>query len=123
MIIAKLINPQIIYNTSGEKISFDNTLIFKQDGVELKRTSINLPYAMPDHDIEVMVKQMAVDKAKDIAREEAYAVHSASQKEANPDITEEDILSSFVFEEPDVATQDTLQWDWPLFDMPEEEPE
>ena len=86
MILAKLINPQIIYS-EGEKISFDNTLIYEQDGVELARNNINLPYAMPDAEIEALVKQMAVDYAATLE----------------------------IIQDP----QDTLQWDWPLFDMPE----
>lgn len=65
MILAKLINPQIFY-VDGVKTSFDNTLIFEQDGVEIERRTINLPYDMPDPDIEVLVKQMAVDKAAEL---------------------------------------------------------
>lgn len=65
MILAKLINPQIFYK-DGVKTTFDNTLVFEQDGVEIERRTINLPYAMPDADIEVMVKQMAVDKAAEL---------------------------------------------------------
>ena len=115
MIIAKLINPQIFY-VDDVKESFTNTLIFEQDEIEIERREINLPYAMPDPEIETMVKQMAVDKANDIARAEAYASHSALMKEENPDISEEDILANFVFEELDIGEQEGLQWDWPLFD-------
>jgi hypothetical protein len=88
MIIAKLINPQIFY-VDGVKTSFDNTLIFEQDGVEIERRNINLPYDKHDAEIEALVKQMVVDKAAELE----------------------------IAQDP----QDTLQWDWPLFDLPEVE--
>lgn len=84
MILAKLINPQIFYK-DGVKFSFDNTLVFEQDGVEIERRNINLPYGTHDAEIEVLVKQMAVDKSAELG------------------LTQ--------------STQDTLQWDWPDFDM------
>lgn len=63
MITGKLINPRIIYDREGNKLSFDNTLIFEKDGIEIERQDINLPYSMPDAEIETLVKQMLVDKA------------------------------------------------------------
>ncbi len=86
MILAKLINPQIFY-VDGEKDNFTNTLIFEQDGVEIERRDINLPYAMPDPEIEALVKQMAVDRA-----------------------CEMELIQEL---------QESLQWDWPIWDMPE----
>ena len=62
MITGKLINPRIIFK-GAEKHSFDNTLVYEQDGVEIERHDINLPYSMPDAEIEALVKQMVVDKA------------------------------------------------------------
>lgn len=71
MITAKLINPQVYYK-NGAPDSFDNTLILSdENGVELDRRTINLPYAMPDPEIEDMVKMMAVDYAASLEIEQS----------------------------------------------------
>lgn len=115
MIIGKLINPQIIYK-DGQKHSFSNDLVLEQDGIEIERRPISLPYNMPDPEIEILVKNMVVQKQQDIAYAEAYAIHANTQRELNPSISDEDIIATFTFEPPIIEPQEVLQWDWPLFD-------
>ena len=65
MITAKLINPRIVKNELGESVSFDQTMILENDSY-YERREINLPYSMPDPEIEAWVIQQAQDKAAEL---------------------------------------------------------
>jgi hypothetical protein len=65
MILAKLINPRVITDENGNKVYFENDLILIDDetGETVERVTLNLPYEIPDAEVEKMVKQRAFDKA------------------------------------------------------------
>lgn len=60
MITGKLINPQIIKDSNGNPISFDQTLVISNGDV-YERSEVNLPYSMSDADVE----QFVIDKVQE----------------------------------------------------------
>jgi hypothetical protein len=72
MIIARLINPRIIYK-DGVRHAFENTLIYfdTEANQEIQRDDLNLPYEMPDPEIEELVKSKAMAKANELGIEQS----------------------------------------------------
>lgn len=53
----RLINPRIVFN-QAIKDSFDNTLVILFNGQEIHRLELNLPYSMPDLEVETLISTL-----------------------------------------------------------------